>query len=94
MITRIKYTRKESGELITTEFVINSKLSVVASIIPPGFIVIRLSHHNPPTRQIRFEYLEFETKNLNCAKYRVRKELEKLGMSFNNEVRQKRGKRK
>lgn len=92
MITRIKYTRQENGDLLTIEFVISSKLSVMACITPPGFLTLRLSHHNPPTKKIHYKYIEHNTKNLNCAKYRVRKELEKLGMPFNNEVRQKRNK--
>lgn len=92
MITRIKYNNSvKPGSIVAGPFVINSHLVVTAYIHIGTFIEVVLLKECPPTRGMQTEH--YNTKNLNTAKYRVRKELEKLGMPFNNEVRQKRTKK-
>lgn len=86
MITRIRYRSSELAALEAGPFIIHKKLVVNVLVYVGGGVEIK--HWNPVDKVGWIK--THNTKNLYCAKYRVRKELEKLGMPFNNEVRQKR----
>lgn len=90
MITRIRYRKSELAALEAGPFIVNSKLVVDVLIYFGGGV--ELKHWNPKDKVGWIK--THKTRNLNCAKYRVKKELEKLGMVFNNEVRQKRSRKK